>query len=173
MSVSVEEVDSLVARAKLRIARERAAIRECVTTRQLARLLAISIQGVRQNFQDCMLTAGTTGRPCLFSRAKVAEKLSALCGRPVGFPTEPLLTAVEASAVLERLGVRLSPDTLAWYRTQQPHLSPPAIIVGYRTRRYARAELEAFAAYRREHCVSQGVRRIADQQLRETYDYDV
>ncbi len=173
--MSRNEMDSLAASAALRFARERAAIREGVTTSQLAWLMNMSRTGVKQNFAAAVVREGGCNKTALYSRVLVAELLSEWSSRQIAFPAEPLMNAEQASDFLLTQGVRLSPNSLLWYRSQCPHLSPPTIRMGPNPIagkvRYSRTELAEYATYRKATMISQGARtdllkvNVATEQL--------
>jgi hypothetical protein len=160
MVASTDPMESLAAAAALKAARQRVAVREAVTTWQLAQLLNTSLT-IRVNFRPAMIRDGVAYRPALYSRSGIVDLLSEFSGRTVAFPTEPLMTAEEASAFLLTQGVRLSAASIRNYRTTNPSLAPPCIRLGpseVAKTRYARAELAEFAEHRKAAMITQGSR---------------
>jgi hypothetical protein len=132
------------------------------TVDELAALLAVDDSTLRPVYASAALFDPLPGSRALFSRAAVSEILSALNGRPIAYPTEPLLRLREVHALATLAGLKISRQALAWSAWRSTHPDHPkncgdapivratrvsAVAVRV-TRQDAQAYLRAFAEYR-------------------------
>jgi hypothetical protein len=85
-----------------------------VTTAQLVALLRLDRNSLYPNYRSAVVGDPTQGRATVYSRAGVAEQLSEFSGRPVGFPSKPLLRVREVIGLALAHGVKLNRHTVTW-----------------------------------------------------------
>lgn len=81
---------------------------------ELVALLQLTRLSVGKYYCAAVVGKPVRGRSTLFSRAAVAEILSVLNGRPVGYPSEPLLKLSDVLSIAAETGVELTRDALVW-----------------------------------------------------------
>ena len=129
---------------------------------ELAELLALDPTTARHVYGSARVTDPLPGSRTLYSRAAVSEILSALNGRPIAYPSEPLLRLRQVHALAVLHGLRLSLTAIkwsAWRSTHPNHAKNVGDAPILRVTRVAEAAvrvaredaadyLRAFAAYR-------------------------
>lgn len=84
------------------------------STGELVSLLRLNRDSVREYYSGVVVGGRVQGQRTLFSRAGVAERISEFSGRPVGFPTKPLLTLRDLKALADSRGAYPTMYGLRW-----------------------------------------------------------
>lgn len=131
---------------------------EFATTHELVTLFGVNRETVARTFVEARVPGRRTAIG-LYLRARVAHLLSTWNGRPIAYPSAPLLTAGQATAVLAEQGVEITSAYLRWLcspsAARTVRTRPEAVRVGS-VLRFTHASLGAYAADRRDHLYVKG-----------------